>query len=737
MKKIILIYFLFPLLGIAQQVTDQQYYLVSNLNLEEFTTADRKLLDSCLTDYHAAVHDTDKINALNGICDLMVHDAWSKYQFYQYKLTEQAIENHSDLAEKRSLQLSLEVSLNNIGLFYERQQGNISKALTYYHKSLKINEELDNKKGIAIMLNRIGVIHMNQGGGKRALEFFQKSIKLFGKIGNKKDMANPLNNIGLYYERKGEVRKALSYFLKSLSIDAAENNEQGVSVSLGNIGRVYVNQKKYLKALDFFQQSLQGYEKRGDQQGISSALSSMGSTYLKLNNLDSAYATGSRSMIIAKKIGYPSNISTTAGLLSSVYEQQDKRGEALGMYKLYVQMKDSVYSENTKLDAVRQQSKYEYEKQRAIDDAMHDNLMSIKQEEKEKQQIIIYAIAGGLSLLGIFLIFVVNRLQVTRKQKTQIENQKMVLEEAHEELSQKNREILDSINYAKRIQKAILPRDNLVKEHLPSSYIIYKPKDIVAGDFYWLEAIPIIEKKKKVDEPAASIYEIAFAESLPLQNSNNTILFAAADCTGHGVPGAMVSVVCNNGLNRAVREYAITDPGKILDKTREIVIQEFEKSEENVRDGMDIALCSLEGTKLKYAGALNPLWIIRKKTTGENKKSKGAETKIFRIDNLDVELYEVKANKQPIGRFRDPKPYTTHEFELDKGDTVFIFSDGYIDQFGGEKGKKFKAQPLRELLLSIHDKPMEEQRTIIDDNFESWKGDIEQVDDVCVIGVRV
>jgi len=220
-------------------------------------------------------------------------------------------------------------------------------------------------------------------------------------------------------------------------------------------------------------------------------------------------------------------------------------------------------------------------------------------------------------------------------------------------------------------------------EYLPDSFILYKPKDIVAGDFYWME------------------------------HKDGKVLFAAADCTGHGVPGAMVSVVCNNGLNRSVREHGLTEPGKILDKTREIVIEEFERSEEEVKDGMDIALCSLQGNTLQYSGAHNPLWIIR-----------------------NGEVLETKADKQPIGKFDKPNPYITHTYELQKGDSIYIFSDGYADQFGGEKGKKFKAANMKRLILSIQDKNMEEQRQLIDAAFEEWKGNLEQLDDVCLIGVK-
>jgi len=251
-------------------------------------------------------------------------------------------------------------------------------------------------------------------------------------------------------------------------------------------------------------------------------------------------------------------------------------------------------------------------------------------------------------------------------------------------VDEKNREITDSIKYAKRIQSAILPPNKLVKEHLKESFVLYKPKDIVAGDFYWMETM------------------------------GNGVLFAAADCTGHGVPGAMVSVVCNNGLNRSVREYGLTDPGEILNKTREIVIQEFEKSEEEVKDGMDIAICSLENNVLKYAGANNPLWIVK-----------------------DGEILETKANKQPIGKFMKPEPFVTHTYNLEPGDTFYIFSDGFIDQFGGVKGKKFKAKNFKDLLLSVQGLSMEKQKAQIDSSFYEWMADFEQLDDVCVIGVRV
>lgn len=251
-------------------------------------------------------------------------------------------------------------------------------------------------------------------------------------------------------------------------------------------------------------------------------------------------------------------------------------------------------------------------------------------------------------------------------------------------LSEKNTELLDSISYAKRIQSAIFPSSKLLKEKLNDSFILYKPKDIVAGDFYWLE---------------------------PLENE---VLFAVADCTGHGVPGALVSVICNSALNRSVREYNLFEPGLILDKTKELVIEEFEKSEEEVKDGMDIALCKLHGSTLFYSGANIPLLIVR-----------------------NGKILETKADKQPIGKYDSNIKYKTHQFKLIKNDTIYIFSDGFVDQFGGKKEKKYKRLNLKKFILSLQNISMDKQKELLNQEFLNWKGDLEQIDDVCIIGIKV
>ncbi len=306
------------------------------------------------------------------------------------------------------------------------------------------------------------------------------------------------------------------------------------------------------------------------------------------------------------------------------------------------------------------------------------NKALIKQQVYQRNSFIIGFIL--VSLLGI--IAVIGFLN-TKKKKEHIEKQKLLIQ-------RKNKKILDSIKYARYIQDAILPSGKLVKEYINESFILYKPKDIVSGDFYWVESI------------------------------HNLVIFCVADCTGHGVPGAIMSMIGHNGLNKAVREKGLTKPSDILDDLNKTVNETLVKShnKKQVSDGMDIALCVLDTTKneLQFAGAHNPLYLFR-----------------------DGSLNIIKANKHPIGRFLDGnlRAFNNNVFELNKGDTIYVFSDGYIDQFGGKDRKKFKSKNFKNLLLSIQDLSMSKQKETLDKTLEEWRSGNEQTDDICLIGVRI
>jgi serine phosphatase RsbU (regulator of sigma subunit) len=335
-------------------------------------------------------------------------------------------------------------------------------------------------------------------------------------------------------------------------------------------------------------------------------------------------------------------------------------------------------------------------------------IIETKTSTIEEQKNIIWLSVIFLIIVSILGLLAYRSYKLKKKANILIVQQKYEIEAQH-------KEIRDSIDYAKRIQQAIIPPIKIVEQHLKDCFVIYQPKDVVSGDFYWLESPTLNLIANEIKQPA--------------KNDEGAIFFAACDCTGHGVPGAMVSVICNNALKRSVNEFKLTTPGEILDRTRKIVVQEFEKSEDDVKDGMDIALCSLKLSEksefsesyatLQYAGANNSLYIISKNTAGEN------------------ELIEIKPDKQPIGKVDAPTPFTTHSISLKKGDTIYVFTDGYADQFGGEKGKKMMYKPFKNLLLSIQDKNMSEQKNILEKHFKEWKGGLEQVDDVCILGVRI
>lgn len=287
----------------------------------------------------------------------------------------------------------------------------------------------------------------------------------------------------------------------------------------------------------------------------------------------------------------------------------------------------------------------------------------------------------------VFIVYSIIKLR-TRKLQKQKELLKHKVEVATRELQEKHNEIQDSINYAQRIQQAILPEEEEIKRFLPEHFIVYQPKDVIAGDFYWVRAL----------------------------EDENQILFAAADCTGHGVPGAMVSVVCHNALNQSLNEFGCKKPNEILDQTRRLVIEAFKSKAFEVNDGMDIALCLYNKQKntLEFSGANNSLYILR-----------------------NSEIIEVKPDKQPIGKYANPIPFTLKEINLFKGDMIYLFSDGYADQFGGEKGKKLKYKNFKSLLVGIGNESANQQKEALEKYFEYWKGDFEQIDDVCIIGIKI
>jgi len=526
-------------------------------------------------------------------------------------------------------------------------------------------------------------------------------------VDDKDNKADCYTMLGQIYSRTHDYSQAIKAFRIGLEIRKQLKDDKATASSLNLIGRNLVLRKKYIEAELYYQESLLLRKNSGDVIGIPwtylglaslfsekgemeislnyydkaektntlkekrfelLCLMGRGKIYLQQSNISAAITYLNRALASSQELKIIALTSEVHQLLSEAYEKDNEFSKALHHYKCFNDLQQEILS-SEKINMLKHQQ----------------IAFSIENAEKEAE--------------------------IHRLKNIELKNAFDKIAVQHAELEIKNKEITASIDYAKYIQDAYLPSKESFKNFVPDSFLLYKPKDIVSGDFYWFAQLP---------------------------DENHAFLFAAADCTGHGVPGAIMSVICCNALNDVVKKESICRPDLILNRVREIVIGAFEQRENYTtqKDGMDIALIRLspfpsadENMKLQYSGAYNPLWIIRKGNSQfESDTILSTETHY---------LIEIKANRQPIGIYEKMDSFTLHEMDVYEGDTIYSFSDGYADQFGGESGEKFKYKSLKKLLLKIQDKTMAEQHKILLKTFDEWKGDHEQVDDVCIIGVRI
>ena len=686
-------------------------------------------LDSLKFALKNAKHDTTRCNILNLIIETESDDSiWPKYNEQLKTLAEKNLKNtnlNSTLYYAFSKHLA--ASLNNIGYSYSIQGylpmaiesfskslkiqekiddkkeisvlltnmgqaylnlGNIPKALEYFDKSLKIQEKIKDKKGIANTLTRIGFIYFKQNDTFKALKYASKGLKIREAIGDNNGIAESLNFLGIAYQNQGNYSKALEYFSKSLKYREILGNKYGIAESLNNIGGIHKIQGNNPKALEYYINSLKIREKIGDRNGVSYALINIGVIYFKQNRLSESFNYANRSLLLSREIGFPENIKNAASILKDIYKKQNKFKEALEMYELEIVMRDSINNVETQKASIKQQTQYEYDKKKAIEDEKHEAELKVQDEkaqaDKKRQNIIISSVSVVLILVVMFSLLLYNRFKTTQKQKQIIEvKEKETLQQKHI-IEEKQKEILDSINYAKRIQYTLLAHEEFLKENLPEHFTYFNPKDIVSGDFYWAT------------------------------KHNNKFYFAVCDSTGHGVPGAFMSLLNIGFLTEAINEKGIEKPNEVFDYVRMKLTNTISK--EGQKDGFDgILVCIDQNTKaITYASANNAPVLIK-----------------------NNEFIELNADRMPVGIGERKENFTLHTLNVLKGDMLYLYTDGYADQFGGPKGKKFKYKQLNELLVSIHLKPLTEQHTELKVAFDNWKGDLEQVDDVCLIGIRI
>ncbi len=577
-------------------------------------------------------------------------------------MTNQEIDHKNEVSwnsRRADLQNAFEVSNHLLGaatnLLYVKGMADANKTLGYCYwrfsdyttslqfslKAIELYRQLEDKKGEADALNSVGAVYMFQNEHQKRLDCNLKCLEIRKEIGDLEGVAGSLNNIGETYFEMGDLVNANRWFEDCLAHPSSTEQIKGWANH--NLGKLKHSEKDWQEAERFYQEclrltSLVSYEVLTNETFVQ-----LTKLYLDTNDLANAETQAGNSLELANKTGSKEAIKSSYLLLSQIKEAQNDFKGAHLYYKKFHEVNEQIFNEESaqKLKDIA----FQYELDKVEKEAEIERLKSVE----------------------------------LKSAYDEIELQKEMLEN-------KNKEVIDSIRYARRIQDALLKDEEYVTKHLPPHFIIFKPKDIVSGDFYWF-----LEK-------------------------DHFLYIAAADCTGHGVPGAFLTMLGTSYLNEIMSGEGYPQPAKVLEELRSKIVNELSKNGE-ARDGMDISLLrvNLDTLAAEWSGAMNPLWMVRE---GEE----------------DVVIYQ--GDKQPIGFEENMVGFSNTQLQLRKGDKCYLFSDGYSDQFGGEKGKKLKQIRFKEFLLRIREVGIVDQRQLIDKYFETWKGDLEQVDDVCVIGVQ-
>lgn len=611
--------------------------------------------------------------------------------------------------------------LQNIGLTYSHK-GEFNEALNYLFQGIKIKEEIGDKKGLASGFNNIGNIYTTLGNYVESLNYHLKSLKIKEELKDKLGISMSYNNIGNVLSAQKKLEKALEYYQKALAIAEELDDQIGIGSSSTNIGDIYLQQKKYKDAQSYFLKSVTACERADDRRGMAEAYNDIGNSYFmegkaeqglsyslkaydiyrktddKKGLVDAAvcmaklYALKSDeknalyfndiSLKLAKDIDFKEGIRDAYINLAALYKKQKQFGNALLYTNLYNEMKDSILNKDNFKQISELNTRYETDKKEK-----EILLLTKDQELKTKiikqQQLIRWGLIGGLILLFIAIYSIYRRYRFKQNANVLLNHQK-------EEIQQKNTLITDSIEYAKTIQEAVLPTYKRVRELFPDSFLLFKPKAVVSGDFYWVGT------------------------------QQHELVCATADCTGHGVPGAFMSLLGYNMLENAVKKQKAMDPAAVLKDLNQELVHSLSKEieDDHLKHGLDISLLSIDTrtNRLKFAGAHNSLYIVR-----------------------DKQLIELKADKKGIG-FTDkvgPCEFTNHTFELKEKDMLYLFTDGYPDQIGGPNRKKFYYGRFKELLTSIASLSPEDQLRKLKDVYENWLGERkDQTDDILVMGIK-
>ena len=680
--------------------------------------------DSLLNVLKTLPDDTNKVNVLNKMCYLCnANDSENAFKYgkqalslsrnldfkkgiatanYNLGLVSRISGKYDDAIKYQEISKQKWIDLKDytqvahtdreMGITY-RQKGEFPEALKKFFNALKMYEKLDEKHGQGLLSASIGILYYRQKDYEKSLEYSQKALKIHQDVQDWKRAAIDYNNLGNVYADLKDYQKALLYYREYKKIKEKLKDERGIANALTNIGFVFGKQEKYKLAISYHEHALDIYIKINLKRYQAYPLQYLAEAYAALKNFDKASYYNEKALKIVEQIGAKHRAMEISASLSGIYQESGNYQDALKYYQKHKNFADSIFNEKKSEQIAEMQTKYDTEKKE------QENRI-LKLEVTERNNLIAgTTIGGGLLLILAVVLYRSNRRkQKTNKvllaQKQEIEIQTEEIMAQRDMLEQQHKDIRDSINYARKIQTAILPLKEEISAALPEHFLFYQPRDIVSGDFYWFA---------KIEEETPKY------------------VIAISDCTGHGVPGAFMSMIGNDLLNDIVKARHILEPNVILDLLHIGVRKALHQETGENSDGMDIALCVIDPQQktVSYAGANSPLVYVK-----------------------EGELTRIAPNKTSIGgsKTKFDKGFQAHTIVYQDAPVMcYLYSDGYRDQFGGEKGKKFMRPRFLELVFYISQLSMQEQRRQIEDTITEWmkQGGYDQMDDMLVMGFRL
>lgn len=567
--------------------------------------------------------------------------------------------------------------------------GDIKKALEYNLNALKILESINDDSEIARAYSNIGNLYEKIEDRPQAIRYFKKCIVLSREIDNKKLLGTALYNLSRAQIALKQFHEANASILEAYNLFKELNYKIGLSYVLQNLALLATDEGDFIKAEKYYNEGIVLAKENEDKNILGYSYGGLADILMKqkryhevIEKLDIALPLATETENLELKVNLYDNYA-------QVYYALGDYKKSIDNHRIYTALKDSLFKVNSSEKIAEMQTKYDADKKDQENELLViQNNLSNETIKRQKTTGII--IACGLGLTLVLLSFIFKGLQNQKRANKIIELQKQETESQKVIVEEKNKEITDSIIYASRIQNAMLTSEDYIKRWFNNEFVLFKPKDIVSGDFYWC-----------------------------YHDGSNKTYLVTADCTGHGVPGAMMSMLSINLLNEIICERNVTQPNEILNSLRREIIKSLNSkdSKEEANDGLDcsIIVFNHDTLNMQYACANNSFYVIR------NKKIINSYT-----------------DKMPIGKSpKEDVSFEVKEIQLEKGDLIITLTDGYADQFGGNKGKKYKYKQLEELLVANTELEMSEMKNSLNDSIELWKGSLEQVDDICIIGIKI